>query len=66
MRNTYKILVQKPEGKRTLRGSRHRWEDNVKMDLREVEFWDVDWIHLAYDRDWWQVLVNMVMSLWVP
>jgi hypothetical protein len=38
----------------------------LKMDLRETEFGDVDWIHLAQDRDRWRALVNMVMNLWVP
>jgi hypothetical protein len=45
---------------------RDGWEDNIKMDLGEIAFGDVDWIHLAQDRDRWQALVNMVMSLWVP
>jgi hypothetical protein len=47
VRNTYSILVGKPEGRRPLGRSRHRWEDNIKMDLREIGFGDVDWIHLA-------------------
>jgi hypothetical protein len=41
-------------------------EDNIKMDLREIRFWDVDWIHLAHDRDRWRALVNTVMNLQVP
>jgi hypothetical protein len=45
---------------------RHRWEDNIKMDLREIGFGDVDWIHWAQDRDRWQALVNTVMNLRVP
>jgi hypothetical protein len=53
MRNAYKISVRKPEGKRTLRRPRHRWEDNIKMDLRETGFGGVDWIHQAQDRDQW-------------
>jgi hypothetical protein len=65
MRNLYRILVGKPEGKKPLIRSRHRWEDNIKMDLREIGLEDVDWTHLAQDRDWWQALVNMVMNLWV-
>jgi hypothetical protein len=64
MRNVYKILVGKPEGKRPLRRPRHRWEDNIKMDLREIRFEGVDWIHLAQNRDHQQALVNMVMNLW--
>jgi hypothetical protein len=50
MRGAYDILVGRPEGRRP--GSpRHRWEDNIKMDLREIGFGDVDWIHWAQDRD---------------
>jgi hypothetical protein len=45
---------------------RHRWEDNTEMDLRETGFGDVDWVHLAWDRDTWWTLVNTVMNLWVP
>jgi hypothetical protein len=60
------ILVGRPEGRRPLGRPRCRWEDNIKMDLRETGFGDVDWIHLAQDRDRWQALVNMVMNLRVP
>jgi hypothetical protein len=60
------ILVGRPEERRPLGTPRHRWEDNIKMDLREIGFGDVDWIHLAQDRDRWRALVNMVMNLWVP
>jgi hypothetical protein len=45
---------------------RRRWEDNIKMDLREIGFGDVDWIHWAQDRDRWWALVKMVMNLRVP
>jgi hypothetical protein len=47
-------LVGRPEGRRPLGRPGRRWEDNIKMDLREIEFGDVDWIHLAQDRDRWQ------------
>jgi hypothetical protein len=50
-RNAYRTLVRKPEGKRTLRRPRHRWVDNIKMDLRETECDGVDFIDLAEDRD---------------
>jgi hypothetical protein len=50
-RNAYKILVAKPEGKRPLGRQRHRWVDNIKMDLREIEWDGMDWIDLAQDRD---------------
>jgi hypothetical protein len=66
VRGAYNILGGKPEGRRPLGRPRHRWEDNIKMDLGDIEFGDVDWIHLAQDRDRWQALVNMVMSLRVP
>jgi hypothetical protein len=45
---------------------RRKWEDNIKMDLREIGFGDVDWIHLAQDREKWRALENMVMNLRVP
>jgi hypothetical protein len=51
MRNAYKILVRRPEGKRSLGRHRHRWEDNIRMDLREIGWEGMDWIHLAQDRD---------------
>jgi hypothetical protein len=66
VRGAYNILVGRPEGRRPLGRSRHRWEDNIEMDLREIGFGDVDWIHLAQDRDRWQVLVNTVVNLRVP
>jgi hypothetical protein len=51
--NVYKILVGKPEGKRTLRRPKHRFEDNIKMDHREIEWEGVDWMHMAQDKDQW-------------
>jgi hypothetical protein len=66
VRRAYNILVRKPEGRRPQGRPRHRWEDNINMDLREIGFGDVDWIHWAQDRDKWQALVNTVMSLRVP
>jgi hypothetical protein len=53
VRGAYNILVGKPEGRRQLRRSRRRWEDNIKTDLGEIGFGYVDWIHLAQDRDRW-------------
>jgi hypothetical protein len=50
-RGVYRCLVVKPEGKRPLGRPRHRWEDNIKMDLQEVVCGDMDWIELAQDRD---------------
>jgi len=51
MRNVYKILVAKPEGKQPLGRSRHRWEDNIKTESEGGRVEDVDWMHLAWDRD---------------
>jgi hypothetical protein len=62
----YNILVGRPEGRRPLGRPRRRWEYNIKMDLREIGYGDVDWIHWAQDRDRWRALVNMVMNLRVP
>jgi hypothetical protein len=64
-RGVHRVLVGKPEGKRPLRRPRHRWEDNIKMDLQEVGYGCMDWIELAQDRHGWQVLVNAVMNLQV-
>jgi hypothetical protein len=66
VRGAYNILVGRPEGRRPLGSPRRRWEDNNKMDLREIGFGDVDWIHWAQDRDMWRALVNTVMNLLVP
>jgi hypothetical protein len=51
VRGAYNILVGRPERRRPLGRPRRRWEDNIKIDLREIGFGDVDWIHLAQDRD---------------
>jgi hypothetical protein len=51
MRNAYKMLVQRPEGKTPLGRPRCRWEENIRMDRREIGWEGVDWIHLAQDRD---------------
>jgi hypothetical protein len=62
----YRILIGKPEGKRPLVRPRRRWEDNIKMDLREIGWGGVDWIDLALDRGQWRILMNTVMNLRVP
>jgi hypothetical protein len=62
MRNAYNILVGKAEGKRLLRRPRHRWEGDIRMELRETEWEGLDWMHLAQAL----ALVNMVMNLQVP
>ena len=61
-----RVLVGKPEIKRPLGRSRHRWEDNIMIDLQEVGCGSVDWIGLAQNRDRWQALVNVILKLWVP
>jgi hypothetical protein len=65
-RNTYRLLVGKPEGKRPLGRPRRRWVDNIKMDLGGEGWGDVDWIRLAHDRNRWKALVNSVLNLRVP
>jgi hypothetical protein len=65
-RNAYRISVGKPEGKRPLGRTRRRWEDNIKMDFREIGWGGMDWIDLAQDRDQWRTLMNTVMNLRVP
>jgi hypothetical protein len=62
-RDVYGILVRRPEGRRPLGKPWRRWEDNTKMDLREVEWEGMDWIELAEDRNTWQALLNVVMNL---
>jgi hypothetical protein len=64
-RKLYKVLVGKPERKRPLGRPRRRWEDGIRMDLREIGREGVDWIRLAQDRDWRQAVVNAVMNHWV-
>jgi hypothetical protein len=64
--NAYRTLVEKLEGRRPLGKSRHRWVDNIKMDLREIGLDGVDWIGMASDRDQWRALVNTVLNLRVP
>jgi hypothetical protein len=65
-RNVYRSLVRKPEGKRPLGRPRHRWIDNIKMDLLEIGLSGVDWIGLPQDRYRWRALVIAVMNLRVP
>ena len=64
-RGVYRVLVKKPEGKRSLGRPKRRWEGSIKMNLKEVGCGGMDLIDLAQDRDRWQVLVNVVMNLWV-
>jgi hypothetical protein len=62
----YKLLVGKPKGKRSLEIPRCTWVENIRMDLGEVGWGDVDWIGLAKDRNRWRALVNTVMNFRVP
>jgi hypothetical protein len=65
-KNAYRLLMRKPEGKRPLGRPRCRWVDNIRIDLGEVGWDDVDWIDLAQDRNRWRALVNSVLDLRVP
>jgi hypothetical protein len=65
-RNAYRLLVGRSEGKRPLRRPRSRWVDNIRMDLGEVGWGDVDWIGLAKDRNRWRVLVDSALNLRFP
>jgi hypothetical protein len=64
-RNAYRLLVGKPDGKRSLERPRHVWVDNIRVDLREVGWGDVNRIGLAQDRNKWRALVNSVLNLGV-
>jgi hypothetical protein len=65
-RSVYKVLVGRPEGERPLGRPRHRWEDNIKMDIREIVIDGANWIRLAKDRVQWRAFVSTVMNLRVP
>ena len=65
-RRVHRVLVWKPEVKRPLGRPRHRWEDNIKIDLQEVGGGRWDWMELAQDRDGWQALVGTVRNFRVP
>jgi hypothetical protein len=65
-RDVYRVLVGRPEGKRPLGRPRRRWEDIIKMNLREIGIDGVNWIRLAQDRVQWRACVNTVMNLRVP
>jgi hypothetical protein len=65
-RGVYRVLVGRPEGKRSLGRPRRRWEDNIKMDLREIGIEGANWIQLAHDRAQWRACVNTMMNLRVP
>jgi len=66
VRGVCRVLVGRPVGKRPLGRLRRRWEDNVRMDLSEIMWEGLDWIHLAQDTDQWWTLVKKVINLQVP
>jgi predicted small integral membrane protein len=61
--NAYRLLVEKPEGRKPLGRPRRGWLDRIRMDLVKVGWGDLDWIGLAQDRDRWRALVNSVLNL---
>ena len=65
-RTTFKILTGKPTGKRPLGRLRHRWEDNIRMDLEEIGINAGNWVDSARDRNCWRALVNAALNLRVP
>jgi hypothetical protein len=65
-RNACTVFVVKPEGRKQLRRLERRWRDNIKIDLREMAWGCMNWIHQAWGRDQWRALVNTVMNLRVP
>ena len=65
-RSVFKILTRKPTGKRPLGRPMHRWEDNIRIDLKEIGINMKNWIDSSQDRDNWRVLVNVALNLWVP
>jgi hypothetical protein len=60
-RSVFKILSGKPTGKRPLGRPRHRWEDNIRMDLKEISIYTRNWVDSAQDRDYWRALVNVAL-----
>ena len=65
-RSVFKILTGTPAGKRTLGRSRHRWEEHIRMDLKEIGINTRNWVDLAQDRDYWRALMNTTLNLRVP
>ena len=65
-RSAFKILTGKPTGKGPLGRPRHRWEDNIRIDLEEIGINAGNWVDSAQDRDYWRALVNAALNLPVP
>ena len=66
IRGAYRVLVGKPEVRRPLERPKHRWEDNIKIDLQKVGWGGMEWIDLTLNRDRWRAFVNAVINLRVP
>jgi hypothetical protein len=65
-RGVCRVMVGRPEGKRPLGRSRRRWEDNIKLVLREIGIERANWVRLSQDRVRWRAFVSTVMNLWFP
>ena len=65
-RRAFKIVTGKPTGKIPLGRPRHSWEDNMRIDLKEIGINMRNWVGSAQDRDYWRDLVNAALNLWVP
>jgi hypothetical protein len=65
-RNTYRVLVGKSQGKRPPERRRRGWDDNIQMDLREIEWAGMDWVHLALDTDYRRNIMNVATSIRFP
>jgi hypothetical protein len=65
-RSAFKILTDKPTGKRPLGRHRHRWEDIIRMDLKEIGINTRNWVDLSQDKDYWRALVNVALNICVP
>ena len=61
-KSTFKILTGTPTGKRLLRRYRHKWEDNIRMDLKEIGIDTRNWDDLAKNRDYWRAFVNAALN----
>ena len=66
MQPEFKILTGKPTGKRPTKRTRRRWEDNIRMDLKEIDINTRYWVDSAQDRDYWRTLVNATLNIWFP
>jgi hypothetical protein len=65
-RSAFKILTCQPIGKKPLGRPRRRWEDNIRMDVKEVGINMRNWVDSAHDRDYWRALKNAALNLWIP